>query len=125
MSAPVVEIPLQASGSIAPRGSGPAVFFMVGEHDISTIPTLTCDLARLIGEDDSDLVIDLSGVSFMDGSIVDLLERTRWYLRGESRELLLRAPSPGTQRLLDRCESLSPLGFRFVVGGQLVEPDAA
>ncbi len=125
MSAPAIDVPLEASESVALGGSGTAVFFMVGEHDTSTIPTLTCQLARLIGEDDSNLVIDLSGVTFMDVSVVNLLVRTGLYLRGEARQLLLRAPSLRAQRVLDLCESVSPMGLRFVCSGQLAEPSAA
>ena len=94
-------------------------------NDIATVEALTCELARVIGEGDSNLVVDLSGVTFMDASIIHLLLRTKLYLRSESRELLIRAPSPNARRLLQLCENISPLGFRFVREYRHTEPSAA
>ncbi|MEO8692205.1 MAG: STAS domain-containing protein [Acidimicrobiales bacterium] len=124
MSAPVIDVLLETNPCVGQQVPS-AVFTLVGEHDTSTVGTLTCEFARVFGEDDSNPVIDLSGVTFMDVSIVNLLLRTKLHLRRESRDLLLRAPSPNARRLLDLCENISPLGFRYVREAQHAEPDTA
>ena len=39
-----------------------------GEHDIATLPFLTDTLATAIFADDTDVVIDLSGVTFISAA---------------------------------------------------------
>ncbi len=124
MSAPLIDVPLGEDRSVEQRLPS-SVLTLVGEHDISTVATLTHELARVIGEADTNPVLDLSGVTFMDVSIVNVLLRTNLDLRRASRELVLRAPSPNARRLLDLCENISPLGFHFVGDGRQVEPSAA
>ncbi len=124
MNAPCVDAMLDADSSVE-RPVPSAVLTMVGEHDISTVDPLTYELGRLIDEDHANVVVDLSGVTFMDVSIVNCLHRTELRLRRDARALLLRAPSPNARRLLDLCENISPLGFHFVGVGRLVEPRAA
>ena len=48
-----------------------------GEHDIATLPFLTDTLATAISADDTDVVIDLSGVTFISAATIDELIRGR------------------------------------------------
>jgi len=73
--------------------------------------------AEAIARDESDLVIDLSGVTFMDASIVGLLMRTRTHLGEASRQLTLESPSPRALRVLNACRLIGPQAF-WIVGGE-------
>ena len=74
-----------------------------GEHDIATLPFLTDTLAKAISADDTDLVVDLSRVTFLSAATIDELVRGRNTLRHQSRDLTLRSPSRCASRLLDVC----------------------
>jgi anti-sigma B factor antagonist len=83
-------------------GSDCTVVCVGGEHDISTVPLVWASLALALSFDDVDLVIDLSGVRFMDASTVGVIMRARGLLR--PRALRVRAPSPLAQRVLAICQ---------------------
>jgi stage II sporulation protein AA (anti-sigma F factor antagonist) len=74
---------------------------MRGEHDISTVPVLSSAMARAMSLDESDVVVDLSDVEFMDASTIGVILRTREFLRPRSRAVFLRAPSPSARRILN------------------------
>jgi anti-anti-sigma factor len=73
------------------------------EYDISTVAALSETLARAIALDESDLLVDLSGVQFMDAATIGVIMRARSGLRLRSRSLTLRSPSPCARRILDLC----------------------
>lgn len=83
-------------GRSPPRSIGPqpeaVVVSLIGEHDSSTVTLLSATLARAIAQDDADLVVDLTGVGFMDGSTVRVLLRAQGFLARRGRSLTLRAP---------------------------------
>ena len=79
------------------------VISVVGEHDISTLSLLNGTLARAISADGAEVVVDLSGVTFLDASTIGALIRARNTLRQQSRSLTLRSPSRCAGRLLDLC----------------------
>lgn len=98
------------SVSVARRGAGchvgdplRTVVWVRGDHDIATQRHLTATLARAGRLDDADLVVDLSGVTFMDASTIGALVTARLRLRGAARSLSVRAPSHRAHRLLDVC----------------------
>ena len=80
------------------------VVWLRGEHDVSTVAALSQTMARAIALDDGDLVIDLSGVQFMDAATVGIIIRLRDFLELQSRSLALRVPSPCAARVLDICD---------------------
>jgi anti-anti-sigma factor len=102
---PAVEFP---PGSVS-RGS-PAVFsgcdadhsvvWVRGAHDASTVAALCVTVARAIAFEDADLVIDLSEVTFMDATAVEVMVRAEAFLRDRSRSLTLRSPSTHAWRVL-------------------------
>ena len=76
-----------------------------GEHDLSTAVALAETVACAIADDDeADLVLDLSDVSFMDASTITVILRARTYLGDRHRALQLRDPSRSSRRLLELCE---------------------
>lgn len=79
------------------------VISVVGEHDISNLPLLNGTLASAISADGAEVVVDLSGVTFLDASTIGALIRARNTLRHQSRSLTLRSPSRCAGRLLDLC----------------------
>ena len=80
-----------------------AVVWLGGEHDSSTVATLTETLAQVIAIDDADLVLDLSGVRFMSAATIEVLIRARDFLRMRSRSLSLRSPQDCVSRALALC----------------------
>ena len=79
------------------------VVILRGEHDRSTMSALSDTITRAIALDDADLVVDLSGVEFMDGGTVGTLVGARTFLWKQSRSLHLMSPSPCAERVLDLC----------------------
>lgn len=69
------------------------IVWLRGEHDVSTSVADSEDLARAIALNDSNLIVDLSEVRFMDGSTIRTLIRAHAFLDARSRSLTLRSPS--------------------------------
>jgi anti-anti-sigma factor len=80
-----------------------AVVWLDGEQDIATVGVLADTLANVASADDADLIVDLSGVTFMSTATIDELILSRNLLLGQSRTLTLRSPSKCARRLLDVC----------------------
>jgi anti-sigma B factor antagonist len=79
-----------------------SVIAVTGELDIGTAPALRESLLRLLEREDvPDVVIDGSGVTFVDSSglAVLLMGSRRW--TAEERGFALRAPSTTLARLID------------------------
>ena len=74
-----------------------------GEHDLSTAPGFAEALAGATSASAGDVVVDLSGVVFMDAAIIRVLVGGRADLGLESRLLSVRAPSPFARRVLGLC----------------------
>jgi len=86
-----------------PRHAQVSIITLTGEHDISTIPTDNETLTAAIASYDGDLVLDVSGVTFMSATTVDLIIRARQVLERQSRSLTLQSPSKSAKRVLDLC----------------------
>ena len=84
-------------------GRRQTVVWLHGEHDLGNAAALSATMARAIGTDDADIVVDLSDVQFMSGATIGVLLRTRAYLDDHSRTLTLRAPSRCARRLVSIC----------------------
>lgn len=99
------------AGSEAPEGSGGSegsevdrtVLWLRGDHDVATVGGLSELVTDAVAADTDDVVVDLSGVTFMDGSTVGVLVRAHDLLRTCSRSLVLRSPSRCARRVLDVC----------------------
>ncbi len=93
-------------GSIASRGvpahdDALAVVWLDGEEDIATVALLADRLARAVATVDGDLIVDLSGLTFLSTATIDELTRVGDNLLHENRNLSLRSPSPFADRLLN------------------------
>jgi anti-sigma B factor antagonist len=93
----------QRAAPLVSHDGNRTVVWLDGEHDISTLLLLTDTLATAIAADAADLVVDLSGVTFIGAATINELIRGRTTLRHQSRSLTLRSPSRCAQRLLDVC----------------------
>jgi anti-anti-sigma factor len=100
---------VEVSSGNVPRGGPPAfwggdadhsVVWVRGGHDASTVVALCMTLAGAIAVDDTDLVVDLSEVTFMDAATVEVMIRAETFLRDRSRSLTLRSPSTPARRAL-------------------------
>jgi anti-sigma B factor antagonist len=89
--------------AFAERDADRTVVWLRGEHDIFTVETLCEVMAGAIALDDADVVVDLSGVQFMDAATVGVIIRAREFLRLRSRSLALRSPSISARRVVDLC----------------------
>jgi anti-anti-sigma factor len=100
-----VEFP---SGSVSRRGpmfsgcdADLGVVWVRGAQDASTVGALCLTVARAIAFDHTDLVIDLSEVTFMDAATVAVMIRADAFLRDRSRYLTLRSPSTHARQVLE------------------------
>jgi anti-anti-sigma factor len=84
------------------REDGATVVWLAGEHDIATVAALREELVAATA-DGADVVVDLSGATFIDASIVRVLEEARARMDGGSARLVLRDPSPLVRRVLTLC----------------------
>lgn len=80
------------------------VVWVRGHHDVATREHLSLTVAQAACLDDADVVVDLSGVTFMDASTIGTIVGAHNRLRARSRSLCIRAPSVFARRLLDVCE---------------------
>jgi len=107
----MVTEPEQATSHLAARM--PVVVSVEGEHDCSTVERLSLQLAEAFADGQASAVVDLSEVTFMDVSVLRLLQRTRDHLAETNRSLIVANPSRPAWRLLHACEAISPLGLRI------------
>jgi len=89
--------------ALTTSAAGSLVVWVRGEHDLSTTRDLWATMARAVALD-GDVVLDLSGVEFMDAAIVRVILRTRELLRVRSRSLAVRSPSARARRVLELCD---------------------
>jgi anti-sigma B factor antagonist len=88
-----------------------AVVTVTGELDAYSAPSLEEEASRLLGENVSDLVFDLSGTRFLDSSGLRAILTAQRRLADRDGKLSLRAPSEPVRRLLD----ITGLTDHFVV----------
>lgn len=82
-------------------GGPPTVVYVSGEVDLASAPQLRQALLGLVEADTLDVVVDASGLTFIDsaGLSVLLMASKRWAERKAT--LTLRAPSQPLRRLLE------------------------
>jgi anti-anti-sigma factor len=80
------------------------VVWVQGEHDVATAANVSGSIAQAARLDDFDLVVDLSGITFMDASTIGAIVANHNRLLGRSHSLSVRAPSPLARRLLTTCD---------------------
>lgn len=84
--------------------AGHTVIWLWGEHDLASAPAIYRALMNAARNDDTDVVVDLLSVSFMDCSTVGALMTGRQMLHERSRPMMIRAaPRTFTRRVLALC----------------------
>jgi anti-anti-sigma factor len=78
---------------------GATVIHVHGEIDVATCERLRDVVEPYLGPKQT-IVLDLSGVQFMDSSCLHILERARGTLTADGGSLILRNPSEAARRLL-------------------------
>jgi anti-sigma B factor antagonist len=86
---------------------GATVIHVRGEIDMATCERLRDAVEPYLGPKQT-IVLDLSGVRFMDSSSLQVLEQARGTLTADGGSLILRNPSQAARRLLSvtRAEQL-------------------
>ena len=84
---------------------------VTGELDAYSAPGLEDEVSRLLADDVSDLVFDLSETKFLDSSGLRAILTAQRRLADRDGRLALRAPSEPVRRLLD----ITGLTDHFVV----------
>jgi anti-sigma B factor antagonist len=77
------------------------LFRVRGEVDVSTASIFRDDLARAVDRGDPRVVVDLSGVTFMDSSGLGVLVGALRRMRDDGRTLRVIGLNPTTRRLFD------------------------
>ena len=99
----VPERPTRATRAISVECVDSAtVVYLSGELDLSTLDEEHRTMACAIGLD-LPLVVDLSGVEFMDATTIRLLVRSAAFVQARARSFTIRRPSPFAARLLTIC----------------------
>lgn len=78
---------------------GDGVIIAEGDLDASALPVLTWHLARVVKRNPQTLVLDLTGVSFLDCAAAHAIVDAACALPGSPRPVLVRPPPP-VSRLL-------------------------
>jgi anti-anti-sigma factor len=89
--------------AVAGREANDNVVWLRGEHDISTVTLVAEAIAAAINGDDTYIVVDLSGIHFMDAATIGVIIRARNDLLLQERTLWARSPSSQARRVLDLC----------------------
>ena len=95
------------------RSGRSVVLCAYGELDLATAPALRRALAAAVDEEAVDLVVDLSGVTFVDASGLAPLLQAAQALQASGGELRLASPT----RMLRRMLVLLDLEGRLPVAG--------
>jgi anti-sigma B factor antagonist len=80
---------------------GSAAIVLAGDLDLDTVPELTRVLDPLIQDGPPDVVIESSGLSFLESSGVAALVVAQNKLCKRNRRLIVRAPRPNVLRILE------------------------
>jgi anti-sigma B factor antagonist len=91
-------VDVQFSTDVA-QVDGATVIHVRGEIDVATCERLRDAIEPHLGAKQT-IVLDLSGVQFMDSSCLHVLERTRGTLTADGGSLILRNPSEAARQLL-------------------------
>jgi anti-anti-sigma factor len=89
--------------------NGETIIYVRGECDMATCERLRDAIEPYLGPKQS-IVLDLSGVEFMDSSTLHVLERARGTLTADGGSLILRNPSEAARLLLTAARAEQLLG---------------
>ena len=90
-----------AAGFERGNRAGEPILVVRGEIDLATAGDLRDELRKLIADADSPALVDLSGVTFIDSSGVDVLAGARRNADDAGVELILVEPSSQVRMVLE------------------------
>lgn len=89
-----------AEVEVVAEGGAPLVVAR-GELDLASAPQLRSALMRATADDPSRLVVDLTGVTFVDSTGIGVIIGTMRRGERRDRDLRIRGASPGVRRILE------------------------
>jgi anti-anti-sigma factor len=93
------------------REGSRAVVRLAGELDLVSAPRLRSAIAALHDEPIDEVVIDLTGLEYIDSVGIGLLVASRRRLEAEGCTFTLRDPAPPVRRLLEITGLIEYLGL--------------
>ena len=99
--------PVSVSGRAPPWAAvtdGPQVVRLSGDYDATTVAAMSRLLSAAIASSDTDVVLDMDEVCFVDAAAVGVIVRARAFLQLRSRSLTLRMPSASVRATLEICD---------------------
>ena len=81
--------------------AGGSILVASGEIDLATADEFRDELRKLVADADSPALVDLSGVTFIDSSGIDVLAGVRRNAGDAGVELILVEPSPQVRMVLE------------------------
>jgi anti-sigma B factor antagonist len=81
--------------------NGDSVVVLSGELDMATAPELTGVLVTIIEDGPQEVVLDLSGLSFIDSSGIAALVDSQQRLSEQKRRLSIHGAQPGAVRVFE------------------------
>jgi len=87
------------------------VLELSGELDLASAPEVERQLAEIEGEKPDRILVDLSGVSFMDSTGLAVMLRAQQTAETNGHQLCLRPGSPQVQRLFEITGALERFTF--------------
>jgi anti-sigma B factor antagonist len=80
---------------------GQAVIALRGELDMDSAPQLAEFLGPFIDDGPSELILNLSGLSFIDSSGLSVLVTAQTTLNSQERHLIVRSARPNARRVFE------------------------
>jgi anti-sigma B factor antagonist len=80
---------------------GNALVALVGDLDLNTAPDLTRVLDTFIENGPAEVVLDFSGLSFLDSTGISVLIAAQSSLNQQGRRLTIRSPRAPARRLFE------------------------
>ena len=93
--------PVHPFSAVVTEGNGESVVTVVGELDMATAPELATVLASVVENGLEKVVVDLSGLSFIDSSGIAVLVTAQHRLLEQQRHLALRAARPTALKVFE------------------------
>jgi anti-sigma B factor antagonist len=88
--------PLQIAVS---RAAEPRIVVLEGELDLSSAPSLQAEFAAALEDLESDLVLDIGALSFIDSSGLAMFVTLDKSLQSRGANLIISNPTPSVRRL--------------------------
>ena len=81
-----------------------AIVSLCGEHDLTTAHSISASIATAAAVAETDLVLDLSEVQFMDSTTIVAILRGKVLLETRGGTMTVRNPSRPARYVLDLCD---------------------